>query len=584
MSETNKIVNPFEDKPCYKEYYEKLDALRADGENKIRALNGENRDLKLNKQIDKDVCKKLVAKNNEAIKEAKVIKKEKADEVKAVVKEGVTNAKNDGKVYFDEVKKEYKEKYIVVLNEIKEDELQEKQDHADRYAKIQAENTERTEKAKAEFESVKSVTSKEANEEEQEKLRLARKTYENELKGAKLRAQGEKTLHKSRLGEFKLRKENAKASYKDAIFNAYSEKLNAYSLLENGNLTPGQKLERWAKNYSHDFKFKNWIIKNGLYIIILLFFVFTIITGLTQGKQFLSWPNIKNILGQSSVKVFYSLGVAGLILLAGTDLSVGRITGLGASAVHLVLSTTIYSTASGLQISWFVGMPVPLKVICALLLSILLCTLFTSIAGFFSAKFKMHPFITTLSTQLLIFGISMAMFGSTVSSFNMESGIKKTLSNGYINIIIAAAIVIAIVWFIWNKTKFGKNMYAVGGNAEAASVSGISVFWTTFLVFVMAGVLYGFGGFATALAGSGANPSTGSGTELDAIAACVIGGVSFSGGIGKISGVVFGTIIFTGLTYCLTFLGYDVNIQYIFKGIIIMAAVCLDSFKYLKKK
>lgn len=177
----------------------------------------------------------------------------------------------------------------------------------------------------------------------------------------------------------------------------------------------------------------------------------------------------------------------------------------------------------------------------------------------------------------------MALF-STVSSFNMETGIKRTLSNGYINIIIAAAIVIAIVWFIWNKTKFGKNMYAVGGNAEAASVSGISVFWTTFLVFVMAGVLYGIGGFATALAGSGANPSTGFGTELDAIAACVIGGVSFSGGIGKISGVVFGTIIFSGLTYCLTFLGYDVNIQYIFKGVIIMAAVCLDSLKYLKKK
>ena len=583
MSETNKIVNPFEEKSCYKEYYDKLDALRADGENKIRALNGENRDLKLNKQIDKDICKKLIAKNKVAIKEAQIVKKENAAEVKATVKEGVACAKADGKVYYTEVQKEYKAEYLATLEAIKEEEIQEKQDHAERYAKVQEENTTKTEKARAEFEAVKAITPKEASEEEQDKLRVVRKAYENEVKGAKLRIQGEKTLHKSRLGEFKLRRENAKAKYKDAIFNAYSEKLNSYSLLENGNLTPGQKLERWAENYSHEFKFKNWFIKNALYIIILIFFIFTIITGASQGKQFLSWANIKNILGQSSVKVFYSLGVAGLILLAGTDLSVGRITGLGASVVHLVLSTTIYSTASGLEISWFVGMPVALKVVVALLLSILLCTLFTSIAGFFSAKFKMHPFITTLSTQLLIFGISMALF-STVSSFNMETGIKRTLSNGYINIIIAAAIVIAIVWFIWNKTKFGKNMYAVGGNAEAASVSGISVFWTTFLVFVMAGVLYGIGGFATALAGSGANPSTGFGTELDAIAACVIGGVSFSGGIGKISGVVFGTIIFSGLTYCLTFLGYDVNIQYIFKGVIIMAAVCLDSLKYLKKK
>lgn len=127
-------------------------------------------------------------------------------------------------------------------------------------------------------------------------------------------------------------------------------------------------------------------------------------------------------------------------------------------------------------------------------------------------------------------------------------------------------------------------MYAVGGNSEAASVSGVSVFWTTLLVFIMAGILYGLGGAATALQGAGANPNTGYGTELDAIAACVIGGVSFSGGIGKISGVVLGTIIFQGMTYCLTFLGFDINIQYVFKGIIIMAAVCLDSVKYLKKK
>ena len=583
MSETNKIVNPFEEKSCYKEYYDKLDALRANGENKIRALNGENRDLKLNKQIDKDICKKLVAKNKEAIKEAQIVKKENAAEVKTIVKEAVSSAKVDGKNYFDEVKAQNKEEYIATMSAIKEEELQEKQDHVERYAKVQEENTSKTEKAKAEFEAVKAITPKEASEEEQDKLRTVRKAYEGELKAAKLRTLGEKTLHKSRLGEFKLRKENAKAKYKDAIFNAYSEKLNSYSISENGNLTIGQKMERWAKNYSHDFKLKNWLIKNALYIIILIFFLFTIINSEIQGSHFLTGQNIINILGQSSYKVFYSLGVAGLILLAGTDLSVGRITGLGASVVHLVLATTTYKTITGLEISCFVGMPVALKVIVALLLSILLCTLFTSIAGFFSAKFKMHPFITTLSTQLLMYGISMALF-SNVPSFNMDSTLRRNLSNGYVNVIIAAAIVIAIVWFIWNKTKFGKNMYAVGGNAEAASVSGISVFWTTFLVFVMAGVLYGMGGFATALAGSGANPNTGFGTELDAIAACVIGGVSFSGGIGKISGVVFGTIIFSGLTYCLTFLGYDVNIQYIFKGVIIMAAVCLDSLKYLKKK
>lgn len=100
------------------------------------------------------------------------------------------------------------------------------------------------------------------------------------------------------------------------------------------------------------------------------------------------------------------------------------------------------------------------------------------------------------------------------------------------NIIIASVIAVFIAWFIWNKTKFGKNMYAVGGNAEAASVSGINVFAVTMFIFIMAGVLYGVGGFFEAVRVGTAQPNTGFGTELDAIAACVVGGISFSSGIG----------------------------------------------------
>jgi len=220
----------------------------------------------------------------------------------------------------------------------------------------------------------------------------------------------------------------------------------------------------------------------------------------------------------------------------------------------------------------------------AIVVCIVVCVLFSAIAGFFSAKFKMHPFITTLSTQLLIFGIMMVIF-SNIPSFNMILDVKKSITgDNNINLIIYAVIATFIMWFIWNKTKFGKNMYAVGGNAEAASVSGISVFWITMGIFIMAGVFYGLGGFLEGARVGAANPSTAFGTELDAIAACVVGGISFSGGVGKVRGAVIGTIIFTGMTYCLTNLGFDVNIQYIFKGIIIMAAVCLDSLKYLKKK
>ena len=150
-------------------------------------------------------------------------------------------------------------------------------------------------------------------------------------------------------------------------------------------------------------------------------------------------------------------------------------------------------------------------------------------------------------------------------------------------LIIPAVIAIAVAWFIWNKTTFGKNMYAVGGNSEAASVSGISVFWVTMSIFAMAGVFYGFGSFFEAFKAN-ASAGTGQGYELDAIAACVVGGISFNGGIGKIGGAVIGVIIFTGLTYCLTFLGIDTNLQFVFEGIIILTAVTLDCLKYVQKK
>ena len=157
--------------------------------------------------------------------------------------------------------------------------------------------------------------------------------------------------------------------------------------------------------------------------------------------------------------------------------------------------------------------------------------------------------------------------------------------NGFPTIILWAIAAIAIVWFIWNKTTFGKNLYAVGGNPEAASVSGISVFGVTVGAFVMAGVLYGFGSWLECIrmVGSG-SAAYGQGWEMDAIAACVVGGVSFTGGIGKISGVVVGVFIFTALTYSLTILGIDTNLQFVFSGIIILVAVTLDCLKYVQKK
>ena len=152
------------------------------------------------------------------------------------------------------------------------------------------------------------------------------------------------------------------------------------------------------------------------------------------------------------------------------------------------------------------------------------------------------------------------------------------------NFVLYAIILTAIMWVIWNKTTFGKNMFAVGSNEEAANVSGVNVFWTIVGVFILAGAMYGITGFIEGARIASCSANTGLNYECDAIAACVIGGVSFVGGTGKISGIVVGVlllqIIFTGLT----FLSISQNMLYIIKGLIILAACAIDMRKYLVRK
>lgn len=347
------------------------------------------------------------------------------------------------------------------------------------------------------------------------------------------------------------------------------------------------RAQKW-ENYKYTFNKRSFLLQNGLYIaIILIFIMLCIITPIVKGAPLLTYNNVLNILQQASPRMFLALGVAALILLAGTDLSIGRMVGMGMTAATIIMHQGINTGGVFGHIFDFTGMPLMARVILALVTCVVLCTFFTTIAGFFTAKFKMHPFISTMSNMLVIFGlITYATKG--VSFGAIEPAIPNMIIpklNGFPTIIIWAVAAIVIVWFIWNKTTFGKNLYAVGGNPEAAAVSGISVFAVTVGAFVMAGILYGFGSWLECIrmVGSG-SAAYGQGWEMDAIAACVVGGVSFTGGIGKISGVVVGVCIFTALTYSLTILGIDTNLQFVFSGIIILIAVTLDCLKYVQKK
>lgn len=324
------------------------------------------------------------------------------------------------------------------------------------------------------------------------------------------------------------------------------------------------------------------IMNNAMFIIIGLVIIYVTI----KEPTFLSIPSIINIINLTAAKLPIALGVGGCIILAGTDISAGRQVGL-AACISAGLQLTTNKLFPGLQV-----MPIPVVLLCVLAA----CALVGFVNGFFMAKFKLHPFIVTLSTQLIVYGLVLLFMQLGTNGGQTLSGMSQTYRDFIIKplfsiqgvsvprYVLYSAIITFIVWVIWNKTAFGKNMYAVGSNEEAANVSGVNVMKTIILVFVMAGMLYGITGFMDAARIASVNATTGLNYESDAIAACVIGGISFVGGIGKVSGAIIGVlllqIIFVGLNY----LSVDANYLYIVKGLIILIACSIDMRKYLVRK
>ncbi len=324
------------------------------------------------------------------------------------------------------------------------------------------------------------------------------------------------------------------------------------------------------------------LFNNAMYIIIVLAIIFIAI----RVPSFVSLSSIVNIISLTASRLPIALGVAGCIVLAGTDISAGRAVGLAACIAGSLL-TTANKIFPGMGVQ-----PLPLVI----LIVIAVGALIGFVNGFCMAKFKLHPYIVTLSTQLILYGTILLYLkmgennGQTLSSLsegyrNLVAGTLFTIGTVAVpRYVLYAIILAAIMWVIWNKTTLGKNMFAVGSNEEAANVSGVNVMRTIILVFVMAGIMYSITGFFEGARIASINGNTGFNYEADAIAACVIGGVSFVGGIGKISGIITGVlllqIIFTGLN----FLSVDQNILYIIKGLVILVACAIDMRKYLVRK
>ena len=321
--------------------------------------------------------------------------------------------------------------------------------------------------------------------------------------------------------------------------------------------------------------------------------IFIIYTAF-KNENFLKPGSIVNIISLAAASLPIALGIGGCIVLTGTDLSAGRVVGLSAAISAALLQSPDWANKI---FTWLPDLPMAAYIVIAIVAVMIVGSIVGFINGFFVAKFSLHPFIVTLATQLITYGAILMFFMSNGNNGQPLSGLSDTYKNfvtgsmikfqNNVSIpwyVLYAVLMVIAMWFIWNKTTFGKNMFAVGSNAEAANVSGVNVFKTTVMVHTLAGLMYGLTGFIEAARISSISQSTGLNYESDAIAACVIGGVSFVGGTGKISGIVLGVFVLRIIFVALNFLSIDPNLQYIIKGLIILAACSLDMRKYLVRK
>jgi methyl-galactoside transport system permease protein len=242
-------------------------------------------------------------------------------------------------------------------------------------------------------------------------------------------------------------------------------------------------------------KWNEYLLDYALYVILGLMIAGVVIAE----PSFLSMNNMWKILAQASTRGILALGVAGMIVLAGTDLSAGRILGCGAAISASLLQSVTYASRM------YKGITEPLPLWIPLLLSIAVCVLFCLINGFGVAKLHMHAFIISLGTQLIAYGVLCLYIDSQEGGAQPLASLDPRyieLVNGWTlgmpNLVWFLLICSAVMWVIWNKTTLGKNMFAIGSNAEAANVSGVSVSKTIILVFVLAGIMYGITGFIEA--------------------------------------------------------------------------------------
>ena len=300
--------------------------------------------------------------------------------------------------------------------------------------------------------------------------------------------------------------------------------------------------------------------------ILIGFFTLCVIVALLNNR-FLSRGNILNVLRQLFSNCNLALGMCLVIITGGIDLSVGAIMALS--------GTLCAGTIAAGQL------PIPVAILMGLAIGVLVGFL----NGTITAKMNIAPFIVTMATQQICRGLVYVYADGL--PIRCDNPPFNFLGNGYIGeipiTILYSIFFVIVIWLVLSKSQLGRWIYAVGGNKNAARFSGINVDKVLMIVYSISGFLAAFAGIIYCARMYSGQPTLGNGDETDAIAAVVLGGTSFSGGIGKIGGVIIGILIIAVLSNALNLLGINSFWQLVAKGVVILLAVCVDNIKTHKR-
>ena len=327
---------------------------------------------------------------------------------------------------------------------------------------------------------------------------------------------------------------------------------------------------------------KVWDVIKGNPIAVILVLA-AIVVGCVV-DNFFSWGNLSNLLSNPAVRFLIALGVSGCLITKGTDLSAGRQVGLAACIAGVLCQRGDYTGRMWKSVP-------EMNIFLVLLIVLAIGFVVGLVNGLIIAKLHVPPFIATLGTQTIIYGIALVLTDAQpIGGFQkiytkLITGRVGNVRGFHIPYLAFVALIFGLLfWFIYNKTRHGKYMYAIGGNEAAAEVAGVNVNATKIRIYILASCMFGLAGCLLAAKSGGASVNTAMGYELDAIAACTIGGVSTTGGVGTVPGVLVGVLVFELMKVALQFMNVNSSYTYIVQGLVIIVAVAIDIRKYLAKK